>query len=105
MPGSYLVWKGEQAARSVRARLFDDLRRLAKGAKARARVYCPVDTSKLRNSIDAVPDIRTMRIYIGSDVFYAGFQEKGTDHGVPAVHFLERGLNEEVASFRFSTAH
>jgi HK97 gp10 family phage protein len=103
MPASFLVWRGQQASRSVRARLFDDLRRLATDARARARAHCPVDSGGLRDSIDSVPDVRTMRIYIGSDLYYASYVHDGTVY-VNARPFMKNGLEEAVASFRFSTS-
>lgn len=100
--------------------------RMAGRVRDRAKQYAPVNTGLLRNSItseliDSSQNNLTYRI--GSDVPYAKYQESGTNgpiypryaralafkiggrtvfakhvRGVPAVHFLERALNEVVTT-------
>jgi HK97 gp10 family phage protein len=54
----------------------DMLRRLAEAVKSDAKAGCPVDTGKLRESIDSEVEGDTARI--GSNVPYAGYVEEGT---------------------------
>lgn len=47
-------------------------------AEAYAKLNCPVDTGRLRNSITHVVDDKA--VYIGTNVEYAGYVELGTRH-------------------------
>lgn len=70
------------------------LRRVAMEVVADAQGFAPYDTGALKNSITAGTVQRTATgssVDIGSDLFYAPFQEFGTRH-VPAVAFLGRAI-------------
>lgn len=66
--------------------------------QSRARELSPVDTGLLRNSILYEVDSASPPMYakVGSDVFYAPYQEFGTSRGVPAKHYLGGGFEASV---------
>lgn len=65
-------------------------------AVQKAKGYCPVDTGKLRDSIDFDVEDGTLRLY--SDVEYAPYVELGT-RNQRAQPFLSRAM-EDSAEFR-----
>ena len=74
-------------------------------AAASAADVAPVDTGRLKNSINwatahhygsgdtplLLPEEDT--VYIGTNVEYAPYQELGTSRGVPARHFIQYGAS------------
>lgn len=74
-------------------------------ASAAAADVAPVDTGRLKNSINwaisnqwgagdvplCLPEEDT--VYIGTNVEYAPYQELGTSRGVPARHFIQYGAS------------
>lgn len=107
MPGVRLRWYGPQVERTLRGRFARDLERCGDQVRRRARVLCPVDTGKLRSSIEVVTTIPNMRVAIGTDVEYAKYVHDGYTHTsgkkIPPNPFLQEALDEVTASFRFST--
>lgn len=79
------------AAAKVRAATNEAALNIATGAKRRA----PVDTGRLRSSIRPTFFDGGIAAEIGTDVFYAPFQEFGTSHGVPPHPFLFPSWEEE----------
>jgi HK97 gp10 family phage protein len=70
------------------------LKQVAMEVVADAQMYAPYDTGALKNSIAAGPLQRVgsrSEIDIGSDLFYAPFQEFGTRHIRPKA-FLGRAI-------------
>jgi hypothetical protein len=70
--------------------------------QSRARELSPVDTGLLRTSILYEVDSAAPPMYakVGSDVFYAPFQEFGTSRGVPAKHYLSGGFETSVGDIQ-----
>jgi phage gpG-like protein len=69
-------------------------------SNARKRPRMPVDTGRLTNSIAYEIDGASPPQYakVGTDVFYAPFQEFGTSRGVPARMFLQGGFEDSSGS-------
>jgi hypothetical protein len=70
--------------------------------QGRAREKSPVDTGRLRSSIMYEIDAGSPPWYaaVGSDVFYAPYQEFGTSRGVPAVGYLSGGFEESLGDIQ-----
>lgn len=47
-------------------------------AEGYAKMLCPVDTGRLRNSITHAVDASEQKVYVGSNTFYAAYVEMGT---------------------------
>lgn len=73
---------------------------LALKVERQARVYAPVDTGRLRNSIthQLAPEGRELAATIGTNVEYAAAQEFGSVRGTPPTRFLGRALQDVARS-------
>jgi HK97 gp10 family phage protein len=80
---------------------FDDLQRLAIDVQNRARQLCPVDTGRLRASIQHRPgrDARGPFVDVGTNVNYAAYVEYGTRFHRPQP-FLRPAVAEAVAEYQ-----
>lgn len=69
--------------------------------QSRAREQSPVDTGRLRASIMYEIDSGTPPQYakVGTDVFYAPFQEFGTIH-MKGRHYLQGGFEESMGDIQ-----
>lgn len=67
---------------------------------ASADGVCPVDTGRLRNSIGHAVHSDNRTVEIGTDVFYAPYQEFGTSNGVPARHYLLWGITKNQGDYK-----
>lgn len=68
-------------------------------AEAYAKLLCPVDTGRLRNSISHAVDENTKTVYIGTNVEYAPYVEKGTSK-TKAQPFLEPAITNHVDEYK-----
>jgi HK97 gp10 family phage protein len=68
-------------------------------AEAYAKLLCPVDTGRLRNSISHAIDENTKTVYIGTNVEYAPYVEMGTSK-TKAQPFLEPAITNHVDEYR-----
>lgn len=66
-------------------------------AESRAKMACPVDTGRLRNSITNA--VKGDTVYIGTNVEYAVYVEMGTVH-TPAQPYLRPAVENHVDSYR-----
>ena len=80
-----------------------DLARFGLDVQNRARALSPVDTGRLRSSIQSVPGVEDAGPYveIGTNVKYARFVEFGTRHA-RAQPFLRPALMEAAHSWRWT---
>ena len=99
----------EEALRKLSPSLYaEPLRRFwlrcSAVVQGRAKERSPVDTGRLRASLVYEVDAATPPLYakVGSDVFYAPFQEFGTSRGVPARHYLQGGFEESAGDIQSS---
>jgi HK97 gp10 family phage protein len=69
--------------------------------QSRAREKSPVDTGRLRASIMYEIDGATPPLYakVGTDVFYAPFQEFGTKF-MPGKHYLQGGFEDSAGTIQ-----
>lgn len=81
----------ERALEGFEESMIDDVMDLS---VKQAKKYSPVDTGRLRRSIE-----RLSHQSIGSRVYYAVYQEKGTRYIAP-VEFLKRGVLDAKRALR-----
>lgn len=69
--------------------------------QGRARVLAPVDTGRLRASLVYEVDSASPPMYaaVGSDVFYAPYQEFGTVH-MQGRHYLQGGFEQSQGDMK-----
>lgn len=82
-----------QAQRLFKQRIAAALEETGLVAERFAKVACPVDTGRLRNSITHVIDSGREEVFIGTNVEYAPYVELGT-HGREGVRFLTRAAQD-----------
>jgi len=90
-----------RALGGLRLRTERDLTVLGLRVQNRARELCPVDTGRLRSSIQTSGlqrDGRGAYIKVGTNVFYAGFVEFGTSR-MPAQPYLRPALLEAARAW------
>ena len=66
-------------------------------AEGYAKMKCPVDTGNLRNSISHM--VANQAAYIGTDVNYAAYVEKGTSK-MPARPYIEPAVTEHSDEYK-----
>lgn len=88
----------ERELRGIGARTEQDLIRLGIRVQNQARKYCPVDTGRLRSSIQHVPgrDARGVYVDVGTNVEYAPHVEFGTQRQA-AQPYLRPALLDAVS--------
>ncbi len=92
----------KQAVKRMDLLSAEDLERLGYSVVNRARTYAPVDTGRLRNSIDIQEKGRDTSgpfVDVGTRVDYAGFVEYGTRH-MAAQPYLRPALLEAVTHWK-----
>ena len=60
----------------------------------------PVDTGRLKNSIDHAVVESEKAVYIGTNVDYAPYQEFGTSRGIPGKHFIQFGATAHAQEYK-----
>lgn len=68
-------------------------------AEGYAKLLCPVDTGRLRNSISHVVDESEKAVYIGTNVEYAPYVEMGTSK-TKAQPFLKPAATNHTDEYR-----
>jgi len=94
-----IIWHPEKFLHELHTDLENRLEDSANVVKEKSKELCPVDTGRLRESIDKDTDRRELVSEIGSDVSYAIYQELGTRYIRPKS-YLRRGLISSVNKIR-----
>ena len=68
-------------------------------AASTAAQFAPVDTGRLRNSIDYEVLDAEDAVCIGTNVEYAPYHEFGTSRGIPARHYLQFGVTAHLKEY------
>ncbi len=68
-------------------------------AEGYAKMKCPVDTGRLRNSITHTYDAAEQKAYVGTNVEYAPYVEYGTSK-TKAQPFLEPAVTDHVDEYK-----
>ena len=67
-------------------------------AESYAKINAPVDTGRLRNSMEHKM-AKENTVAIGTDVEYAIYQELGTSRGVKPKYFLTNALRDHIGEY------
>lgn len=67
-------------------------------AESYAKVNAPVDTGRLRNSMEHRM-VSDNTVAIGTDVEYAIYQELGTSRGVKPKYFLTNAVRDHIGEY------
>lgn len=73
-----LTDNSEEVKSAMEKAIARGLEEIGLTAEAYAKLKCPVDTGRLRNSISH--DVRDKEVYIGTNVEYAPYVEMGTSY-------------------------
>ena len=68
----------ELIERATREQIERALEAIGLQAEGYAKMLCPVDTGRLRNSITHSVDASEQKVYVGTNVEYAAYVEMGT---------------------------
>lgn len=94
-----LTWRGAEIKGQITDAVLQAMDETAEAAKAEAKAIVPVDTGRLRESIDAIVeqrgsgDRRTLMLFAAAP--YALFVELGTVH-MPARPYLRPAIDAEA---------
>lgn len=67
-------------------------------AEGYAKMLCPVDTGRLRNSITHAVDASEQKVYVGTNVEYAAYVEMGTSR-TKAQPYLQPAVNNHLDEY------
>lgn len=98
--GAYrLDWRGAEISGKITAAVFEAMDETGAAAKAHAQSIVPVDTGRLRSSIDAIVDQsggdQRRRLTLFAAAPYARYVEEGTARS-PAQPFLRPAIDQEA---------
>lgn len=84
----------------LKEKVFDWLDAIGLDAASTAASKAPVDTGRLKNSIDRAVVQEEQAVYIGTNVEYAPYQEFGTSRGIAGKHFLQFGATAHIDEYK-----
>lgn len=87
-----------EAAKEIKAAIARSLEKIGLTAEGYAKLECPVDTGRLRNSITHQVEGENA-VYIGTNVEYAPYVELGTVHQA-AQPYLRPAAQEHSDTYR-----
>lgn len=90
----------EEVKEEAKQKILDWLQAIGEDAAATAAEFAPVDTGRLKNSIDSTVVESEQTVYIGTNVEYAPYQEFGTSKGVTGKHFIQFGATAHQAEYK-----
>lgn len=89
--------RAEEALREKEGAIERILEQWGLLAERNAKMYCPVDTGRLRNSISHAADDDTM--YVGTNVEYAAYVELGTKR-MKAQPYIEPSIMNHIDEYK-----
>lgn len=92
-----LTDNSEEVKSAMEKAIARGLEEIGLTAEAYAKLKCPVDTGRLRNSISH--DVRDKEVYIGTNVEYAPYVEMGTSR-TRAQPFLKPAATEHSDEYK-----
>lgn len=90
----------EEVEEELKEKVFDWLDAIGLDAASTAASKAPVDTGRLKNSIDRAVVQEEQAVYIGTNVEYAPYQEFGTSRGIAGKHFLQFGATAHIDEYK-----
>ena len=88
----------DKIIKALQQQLHASLEEVGKQATARAKENVPVDTGKLKNSIDY--SVSDDGLKIGTDVEYGKYVELGSVHNHSASHFLLNAMQNHASEYK-----
>ena len=73
-------------------------------AEGYAKMLCPVDTGRLRNSITHTVDVTGLKAIIGTNVEYAAYVEMGTSR-MKAQPYLQPAIKNHIDEYEQMAEH
>ena len=92
-----LTDNSEEVKSAMEKAIARGLEEIGLTAEAYAKLKCPVDTGRLRNSITHAVDDDTA--YIGTNVEYAAYVEMGTSH-TRAQPYLKPAITDHTSTYK-----
>lgn len=90
----------EAVEEELQQKVFDWLDAIGLDAASTAASKAPVDTGRLKDSIDRAVVESENAVYIGTNVEYAPYQEFGTSRGVAGKHFIQFGATAHASEYK-----
>lgn len=92
--------KKEEVLEACHQQIMAWLDAIGEDAASTAANKAPVDTGRLKNSIEHAVVSSENAVYIGTNVEYAPHQEFGTSTGIVGKHFIQFGATAHVAEYK-----
>lgn len=89
----------EQVAAALNSAIAKALTKIGQQAEGNAKLICPTDTGRLKNSITNQIDMQENAVYIGTNVEYAPYVELGTRRQDPHP-YLRPAASEHGEEYR-----
>ena len=89
----------EQVAAALDSAIAKALTKIGQQAEGNAKLMCPTDTGRLKNSITNQIDMQENAVYIGTNVEYAPYVELGTRRQDPHP-YLRPAASEHGEEYR-----
>lgn len=89
----------EQVAAALNSAIAKALTKIGQQAEGNAKLMCPTDTGRLKNSITNQIDMQESAVYIGTNVEYAPYVELGTRRQDPHP-YLRPAASEHGEEYR-----
>lgn len=89
----------EQVAAALNSAIAKALTKIGQQAEGNAKLMCPTDTGRLKNSITNQIDMQENAVYIGTNVEYAPYVELGTRRQDPHP-YLRPAASEHGEEYR-----
>ena len=82
--------------------MLDGMRRATMLVSKDAKILSPVDTGLLRSSITPDVELEGWNVIgvVGSNVFYAPYQETGTSRGLKGKRYLQRAFEKNLTAIK-----
>lgn len=88
----------DKIIKALQQQLHASLEEVGQQATARAKENVPVDTGKLKNSIDY--SVSDDELKVGTDVDYGKYVELGSVHNPSASHFLLNAMQNHAGEYK-----
>lgn len=93
--------KSREVLEAMKEQVILGLAAVGQEAEGYAKEGCPVDTGRLRNSINNAVDDEAFEVYVGTNVEYAPDVEyEDKPHKVGGAHFLRNSISDHTDHYK-----
>lgn len=93
--------KSREVLEAMKEQVILGLAAVGQEAEGYAKEGCPVDTGRLRNSINNAVDEEALEVYVGTNVEYAPDVEyEERPHKVGGAHFLRNSISDHTDAYK-----